>query len=90
LCIWWRASLNYVNWKERKAVVQDLRTIYHAGTAEEGEQRLQEFAAKWAEEYAPIVALWQRIIGGFAFSISKDDYPSGTSFDLDDIRFETK
>jgi exo-beta-1,3-glucanase (GH17 family) len=30
------------------------------------------------------------IIGGFTFSISKDDYPSGTSFDLDDIRFETK
>jgi exo-beta-1,3-glucanase (GH17 family) len=30
------------------------------------------------------------IIGGFAFSIAKDDYPSGTSFDLDDIRFETK
>jgi exo-beta-1,3-glucanase (GH17 family) len=30
------------------------------------------------------------VIGGFAFSISKDDYPSGASFDLDDIRFEMK
>jgi len=28
------------------------------------------------------------IIGGFALSVSKDDYPSGTGFDLDDIRFE--
>src|SRR6476660_5339340 len=54
-----RASLNYVNWKERKAVAQDLRTIYHVASAEEGEQRLQEFAAKWTDKYAPIVALWQ-------------------------------
>jgi len=30
------------------------------------------------------------VIGGFAFSLSKDDYPSGVSFDLDDIRFEMK
>lgn len=66
-----RASLNYVNWKERKEVAQDLRMIYHAATAEEGEQRLQEFAAKWADKYAPIVALWrrnwERVVPFFAF-----------------------
>jgi putative transposase len=35
-----RASLNYVNWKERNAVAQDLRTIYHAATAERGRAAL--------------------------------------------------
>jgi putative transposase len=34
-----RNSLGYVNWKERKAVAQDLRTIYRAATADEAEQR---------------------------------------------------
>ena len=30
-----RASLNYVNWKERKRVAHDLKSIYRAATAEE-------------------------------------------------------
>src|ERR1044071_8840085 len=42
-----RASLSYVGWKERKEVAADLKAIYTAPTREAGEQRLEEFAAKW-------------------------------------------
>jgi putative transposase len=66
-----RASLNYVNWKERKAVAQDLKSVYRAATAEEAERELHEFASRWAESYPTIAALWQRnwerVIPFFAF-----------------------
>jgi putative transposase len=55
-----RASLNYVNWKERKQVAADLRSIYRAATAEEAERQLESFAARWDTRYAPIAALWRR------------------------------
>jgi putative transposase len=55
-----RASLNYVGWKERKQVAADLKTVYRAATAEEAQQRLDEFAAKWDSRFAPIAALWRR------------------------------
>ena len=67
-----RASLNYVNWKERKAVAADLRSIYRAATAEEaraatGAVRRQVGSAS----IRPIAALWrrnwQRVIPFFQF-----------------------
>jgi putative transposase len=67
-----RASLNYVNWKERKQVATELKTIYRAATVEEAEQALNEFAAKWERKYPPIAPIWQRnwqrVIPFFAFS----------------------
>lgn len=66
-----RASLNYVGWKERKEVAADLKTVYRAATAEEAEQRLAQFAAKWDNRFASIAALWRRqwqqVIPFFAF-----------------------
>jgi putative transposase len=55
-----RNSLNYVGWKERKAVAADLRKIYTSATREAAEQELQAFAGKWDEKYASISALWHR------------------------------
>src|SRR5438874_7141140 len=55
-----RASLNYVSWKQRKAVAADLRPIYRASTVEEAEQRLDEFAAKWDGAYPTISQMWRR------------------------------
>jgi putative transposase len=55
-----RASLNYVTWKERKLVAQDLKSIYRAATAEQAEQELAEFAQRWDGKYPTISALWQR------------------------------
>ena len=52
-------SLRYVSWKQRKAVAADLRRIYIAPTLSEGEQALQEFAAKWDEEHPAISRSWR-------------------------------
>src|ERR1700687_2541045 len=41
-----RASLNYVSWKQRKAVAADLQPIYPASTVEEATQRLEVVAAR--------------------------------------------
>lgn len=55
-----RGSLNYVSWKQRKAVAADLRPIYQAATVEAAEQRLDEFAAKWDATYPTISQAWRR------------------------------
>jgi putative transposase len=66
-----RASLNYVNWKERKRVAAELKPIYRAATAEQAEAALVEFAETWGGEYQAIVKLWRenwsRVIPFFAF-----------------------
>jgi putative transposase len=55
-----RASLNYVNWKERKQVATDLKAIYRAETAAQAEQELQNLSEKWGARYPTIVPIWQR------------------------------
>jgi putative transposase len=55
-----RNCLNYVSWKERKAVAADLKPIYGAATSEEGRQRLEGFAEKWDGRYPSISQIWRR------------------------------
>jgi putative transposase len=66
-----RASLRYVNWKERKAVAADLKPIYRAATAIEAEMELDNFLRQWGEKYKAIGKLWkenwEHIIPFFAF-----------------------
>ncbi len=66
-----RASLNYVPWKERKAVAADLRRIYAAATLDEAERQLAAFEQAWSERYPPIAQIWRRnwarIIPFFAY-----------------------
>ncbi|MGC9952151.1 MAG: IS256 family transposase, partial [Bryobacteraceae bacterium] len=45
-----RASLSYVNWKERKQVAADLKPIYRAATAVEAEMNLDQFIATWGRK----------------------------------------
>ena len=54
-----RASLNYVTWKEKRAVAADLKPIYRATTAAEAEQQFSEFSDKWGGKYKSIVRLWR-------------------------------
>ena len=67
-----RASLNYVSWKQRRAVAGDLKRIYRAATAEAAEQELEGFASKWDGTHPTISQIWRRnwarIIPFFAFS----------------------
>jgi putative transposase len=66
-----RASLNYVNWKERKQVAADLKPIYRAATAIEAEMNLESFMVTWGNKYKAIGKLWkenwERVIPFFAF-----------------------
>jgi putative transposase len=66
-----RASLNYVNWKERKRVAADLKTIYRAATERQAEQELRDFIAQWGDKYQAIGKLWkdnwERVIPFFEF-----------------------
>jgi putative transposase len=55
-----RASLNYVNWKERKLVARDLKSIYRAASLDEAERQLASFAQQWDQRYPSISALWRR------------------------------
>jgi putative transposase len=55
-----RASLNYVSWKERRLVAQDLKLIYRAASLEEAERQLADFAQQWDTRYPSISALWRR------------------------------
>jgi putative transposase len=68
-----RASLNYVNWKQRQEVAADLKTIYRAATEDEAARQLEQFALKWDGKYPTIAALWRRnwlgIVPFFQFPI---------------------
>ena len=65
-----RHSLNYVSWKDRKAVAADLKEIYTAATDEEAERRLEKFASKWDARFPMISkswrANWARVVPFFA------------------------
>ena len=65
-----RASLNFVNWKERKTVAADLKAIYRAATEEQAALALAEFRSKYPKHQ--VVAdvwqrNWQRVIPFFEF-----------------------
>lgn len=54
-----RNALRYVPWKDRRAVVRDMKLIYRAPTVEAAEQALDAFAAAWVEKYPMAVKTWQ-------------------------------
>ena len=66
-----RASLNYVNWKERKQVAADLKAIYRASTEAQASLELSDFIGKWGHKYQAIGKLWrenwERVIPLFEF-----------------------
>ncbi len=67
-----RHSLEFVSWKDRKAVMPDLRAIYRAQDADAGKKALETFAAgPWGEKYPAIAQSWERawdhVIPFFAF-----------------------
>jgi len=54
-----RNSLRYVSYKDRKAVVADLKPIYTAANREEAEAALTAFQGKWGRRYEMIWSSWQ-------------------------------
>jgi len=55
-----RNSLAFVSWKDRKAIIPDLRAIYRAHDAAAAADRLGDFEAKWATRYPAISQIWRR------------------------------
>jgi putative transposase len=55
-----RASLSYVNWKQRKRVAVDLRQIYQAATADDASEQLDVFAQNWDAECPMVSQIWRR------------------------------
>jgi putative transposase len=55
-----RNSLNYVSWKMRKQIADDLKLIYQSATVGEAEQQLAEFEAQWNGDYPSIAPIWRR------------------------------
>ena len=67
-----RHSLDFVNWKERKALAAALRPIYTAPSADAAGAALDAFAAgPWGARFPTVVAAWRRawthVIPFFAF-----------------------
>ena len=54
-----RNSLTYISYKDRKAVVSDLKPIYTAITEEEALFALELFGEKWNAKYPLIAKSWQ-------------------------------
>lgn len=54
-----RNSLNYVPYKEKKAVAADLKKIYSSSTLELAEQALDDFELTWGDKYLAIVNSWR-------------------------------
>lgn len=67
-----RNSLNYVPYKEKKAVAQDLKKIYQANTLDLAEEALDDFELTWGEKYSAIVNSWR---SNWAKIIPFFDYP---------------
>ena len=56
-----RTSLNYVSWKDRKALAAELKAIYQAASADAAEAALTEFEqGAWGKKFPPIAQAWRR------------------------------
>ena len=54
-----RSSTKYVNWKDMKEVMADLKKIYGAINEDEAMQGMMEFKEKWAKNYPSCVRSWE-------------------------------
>jgi putative transposase len=69
-----RNSLRFVPWKDKKAVVADLKIIYTATNAEVAKESLKAFRIKWNEKYPTIADSWERNWEGLIPFLSYPDY----------------
>jgi transposase-like protein len=67
-----RNSLDYANWKDRRALAAAIRPIYTAASAEAAQAELEAFEqGQWGRKFPTVVAAWRRawdrVIPFFAF-----------------------
>jgi len=66
-----RQSLKYVIWKDRKAFVADLKTVYQAATREKAEANLLQLEQTWGSKYGSAVRSSRRTSGRCGKTIGK-------------------
>lgn len=54
-----RSSSRYVNYKDKKELVKDLKEVYKASSLDIAENNLDVFAQKWYKKYPSCVNSWQ-------------------------------
>jgi len=54
-----RNSLKIVSYKDRKAIIKDIKAIYKADNIKMAEQALQEFSDRWSTKYKKAVDSWK-------------------------------
>jgi putative transposase len=54
-----RQCLKYIPWRDRKAFVVDLKTVYQAATREEAESNLRTLNETWGGKYAAAIRSWK-------------------------------
>lgn len=66
-----RNSVRYVTWKDRRAVLADLKPVYTAATEDAALEALAAFDERWGKRYPMIAqswqAAWERIVPFLAF-----------------------
>ena len=54
-----RNSLKFVSYKDRKAIIKDIKAIYHCSNVEMAKETLAIFKQNWNEKYPASVKSWE-------------------------------
>jgi len=54
-----RNSIKHVSYKDRRAVVADLKPIYRAATEDAAAEALEDFTETWDDRYPMIAQMWR-------------------------------
>jgi transposase-like protein len=54
-----RNSLRMVSYKDRKAIMKDIKAIYKADNLDMAQQAMEEFSDRWSSKYGKAVASWK-------------------------------
>lgn len=55
-----RNTMKYINWKDSKQLLGDLKSVYRASSKELAEYNLEIFEDKWGKKYPKAVESWRR------------------------------
>ncbi len=54
-----RNSLKFVSYKDRKAIIKSIKSIYQADNLEMAKEALESFKSQWGEKYSKSVKSWE-------------------------------
>lgn len=51
--------MRYVNWKDRKAIIKDIKAIYQSINEESAKEAFEIFKQRWSKQYPIAVRSWE-------------------------------